>query len=106
RALAVDVGVAAGMPKRAQPARLPLNIYGTSGDWEIYSTPSRDARLKTAFKSLRSYISTKRSASSRRDLTAFKSLRDEAERFVEMYERGGDPHLTYVGKDMVSDMIA
>ncbi len=83
RALAVDVGIAAGMASRPQPPRLPDNIYGTSGDWEIYSTPSRDARLKTAFK----------------------SLRDEAARFVEMYERGGDPHLTYVGKDMVGDMI-
>jgi hypothetical protein len=84
RAMAVDVGIAAGMANRAQPPRLPENIYGTSGDWEIYSTPSRDARLKTAFK----------------------SLRDEVERFVVMYERGSDPHLTYVGKDMVGDMIA
>ena len=83
RAVAIDLSIAAGMEKRPEPARLPDNIYGTSGDWEIYSTPSRDARLKTAFK----------------------SLRDEAERFVEMYERGADPHLTYVGKDMVGDMI-
>jgi hypothetical protein len=48
RAVAVDVGIAAGMANRPQPPRLPDNIYGTSGDWEIYSTPSRDARLKTA----------------------------------------------------------
>jgi hypothetical protein len=84
RAAAVDLAVAAGMPARSEPERLPTNIYGTSGDWETYSTPSRDARLKTAFK----------------------SLRDEAQRFVEMYERGGDPHLIYLGSDMVADMIA
>ncbi len=42
---AVDIAIKAGMHLRPQPARLPLNIYGTEGDWEIYSTPSRDARL-------------------------------------------------------------
>ena len=30
---------------------LPPNIYGTDHmEWEIYSTPSRDARIKTAFR--------------------------------------------------------
>ena len=33
-------------PQAAQPDRLPNNIYGTDGDWETYSTPSRDARLE------------------------------------------------------------
>lgn len=50
---AVDIAVKAGMHQRPQPERLPLNIYGTDGDWETYSTPSRDARLKTAFRELR-----------------------------------------------------
>ncbi len=49
---AVDAGIAS----RPQPERLPVNIYGTEGDWETYSTPSRDARLKTAFKELRDEI--------------------------------------------------
>ena len=44
--------VAAGRPAKPgrNRSRLPPNIYGTEGDWETYSTPSRDARLKTAFK--------------------------------------------------------
>ena len=50
---AVNLAVKAGYPKRPQPAKLPHNIYATSGDWEIYSTPSRDARLKTSFEELR-----------------------------------------------------
>jgi len=84
RVLAVDVAVAAGIQKQSEPNRLPLNIYGTEGDWETFSSPSRDARLKTAFK----------------------ETRDSVERFVEMYERGGDPHLHYMGDDMVGEMIA
>lgn len=81
RAQAVDLAIAAGTQNRAEPSRLPPNIYGTSGDWETYSTPSRDARLKTSFK----------------------ELRDKAQRYVEMY-RSGDPHLVYSGGDLVADL--
>lgn len=35
---------------------LPSNIYGTDGAWESYSTPSRDARLKAAFRELHAFI--------------------------------------------------
>ncbi|MEI9992148.1 MAG: hypothetical protein WDM86_19180 [Rhizomicrobium sp.] len=83
REQAVEVALAAGLQNRAEPGRLPPNIYGTTGDWEVYSTPSRDARLKTAFK----------------------ELRDTVERFVTMYETG-DKHLSYAGNDLVGDLIA
>lgn len=56
RVAAVDFAIRAGIELRPQPDRLPNNIYGTEGDWEVYSTPSRDARLKTAFKELRDEI--------------------------------------------------
>jgi hypothetical protein len=50
RALFVNIAVDAGINRKAQPARLPDNIYGTAvWEWELYSTPSRDARIKTAF---------------------------------------------------------
>jgi formylglycine-generating enzyme required for sulfatase activity len=84
RAQAVDIAIQAGIENRGEPDRLPRNIYGTSGDWESFSTPSRDARLKTAFK----------------------ELRDKAERFVTMYERGDTRHLIYHGNDIVGDMLA
>jgi formylglycine-generating enzyme required for sulfatase activity len=84
RAQAVDIAIAAGIQNRQEPERLPRNIYGTSGDWETYSTPSRDARLKTAFK----------------------ELRDKAQRLVEMYENGDTRHLLYSGSDLVGDMLA
>ena len=83
RADAVTVALAAGLQNRAEPARLPVNIYGTDGDWEDYSTPSRDARLKTAFQ----------------------ELRDDAARFMALY-RAGDPRLQYTGRDLAGDMLA
>lgn len=83
RSDAVDLAVAAGIHKRGEPDRLPPNIYGTDGDWETYSTPSRDARLKTAFKEL--YDSTKR--------------------FLWMAEHK-DPKLAYKGTNLAADMLA
>jgi hypothetical protein len=83
RAEAVEAALAAGLQHRPQPERLPPNIYGTDGDWETWSTPSRDARLKTAFK----------------------NLRDTAERFVAM-ARAGDPRLTWRGTDLPADLLA
>jgi hypothetical protein len=82
RADAVNLAIAAGISRLPQPDRLPPNIYGTEGDWETYSTPSRDARLKTAFK----------------------ELRDMAERFIKM-AKAKDPHLHYAGKDLADDLL-
>lgn len=81
RAEAVEL--AAGIRGQPHPARLPANIYGTDGDWEIYSTPSRDARLKTAFR----------------------NLRDTAQRFVTLW-RARDPGLSYRGANLPADLLA
>ena len=83
RTEAVDEALGAGLQDRPQPERLPPNIYGTDGDWETYSTPSRDARLKTAFK----------------------NVRDTAERFIGM-ARVRDPRLAYRGENLAADMLA
>jgi len=81
RVFAVDEAIAAGMHTRPQPTQLPRNIYGTSGDWETYSTPSRDARLKTSFA----------------------ELRDEVVRFVDLVESGSD-RVSYHGSDIRADL--
>jgi hypothetical protein len=83
RVEAVDLARRGSISDRPEPSRLPSNIYGTDGDWETYSTPSRDARLKTAFKELRDY----------------------AERFMHMYATH-DPKLAYHGNDLAADMLA
>jgi hypothetical protein len=53
RKIAVDKAVTSRVHLRPHPKKLPPNIYGTYGDWEEYSTPSRDARLKVSFIELR-----------------------------------------------------
>jgi hypothetical protein len=83
RVQAVDLALAAGLDRRPEPERLPPNIYGTEGVWEIFSTPSRDARLKTAFK----------------------ETRDATVRFVTMY-RQHDPKLAYRGGNLAADLLA
>lgn len=50
RALAVEVAIQKGCHLKPHPGKLPYNIYGTDGIWEELSTPSRDARLKVAFR--------------------------------------------------------
>ena len=52
RVIAVNDALKAGMDKKDHPKKLPDNIYGTEGEWETYSTPSRDARLKASVKEL------------------------------------------------------
>lgn len=81
RVHAVDAAVTDRMHARPQPDRLPDNIYGTSGDWEVHSTPSRDARLRTAFK----------------------ELRDEVARFLEMAAAKSD-RINYQGNDLRRDL--
>ncbi|MCE9651402.1 MAG: hypothetical protein K8R18_17420 [Parvibaculum sp.] len=66
----------------APPAKLPRNIYGTDGVWELYSTPSRDARLKTAFK----------------------EMHDQITEFVRMKAMDA-PRLSYKGTDIAGDML-
>jgi hypothetical protein len=50
RAEAVNLCIEKGINSRPHPGALPWNIYGTDGVWEEFSTPSRDARLKVAFR--------------------------------------------------------
>jgi hypothetical protein len=83
RADAVNLALEAGLQNQNEPDRLPVNIYGSEGDWEDYSTPSRDARLKTAFK----------------------ELRDAAERFMTLYQ-AHDSRLVYQGTDLAQDMLS
>ncbi|MEM8988694.1 MAG: hypothetical protein AAGC95_18445, partial [Pseudomonadota bacterium] len=83
RSVAVDRAYEAGLHLRPHPGRLPPNIYGTYGDWEAYSTPSRDARLKNNFVELRRL----------------------AEDLVTRHAQG-DPSLSYEGADLPADLLA
>lgn len=50
REMAVNTSLANNLQNQGHPAILPSNIYGTDGDWESYSSPSRDARLKASIR--------------------------------------------------------
>ena len=79
---AVDIAIKTGIHRYPQPNRLPDNIYGTTGTWESYSTPSRDARLKTSFK----------------------ETFDLVQKLLDMQAQG-DPKLSYSGTDLAADML-
>ena len=50
RAQYVDLDIKDNISVKPHPSRLPDNIYGSANEeWEEYSTPSRDARIKAAF---------------------------------------------------------
>jgi hypothetical protein len=82
RAEAVDLAIQNRIHLKPQPGRLPQNIYGTEGEWEEYSTPSRDARLKTSYK----------------------ELRDQVQRFVEWHQ-AADKRIHYQGTDLLYDLL-
>jgi hypothetical protein len=81
RGQAVDTALATGIQNKSQPSNLPNNIYGTDGEWESFSTPSRDARLKTSFVELRTRV----------------------EEFVTLYKQG-NPRVVYQGANLAQDL--
>lgn len=82
RAAAVDVAIGAGISSQPHPERLPENIYGTYGDWETYSTPSRDAQLKVAFN----------------------DLVEQSKDFISKW-RNQDSGLVYAGADLAQELL-
>jgi hypothetical protein len=82
RKQAVAIAVEQRINLMPAPERLPANIYGTDGVWELYSTPSRDARLKTAFK----------------------EMYDQMTEFIRMKATNA-PRLRYQGTDLPGDLL-
>ncbi|MEC7276766.1 MAG: hypothetical protein VXV96_10635 [Bdellovibrionota bacterium] len=84
---AVNKAVSSGMINKSAPDNLPENIYGTHGDWETYSTPSRDARLKASvreiYNSINEYLYPSADSSFEIDYNGFDLQRDLARIFKE-----------------------
>lgn len=53
----VQAAITAGLSVRPHPGELPSNIYGTTGEWEDFATPSRDARLRAAVREIYELVS-------------------------------------------------
>lgn len=84
RAQYVDLAIKDRIANKAHPGRLPDNIYGSENqEWEEYSTPSRDARIKTAFAAF------------------YKDIADMLDMWINR-----DPRIVYDGTNMKSDLLA
>lgn len=87
RVLAVNHAIRVGLPSDPHPKRLPPNIYGTGGHWEwhiweTYSSPSRDAHIKTELK----------------------NIVDVARSIIQRH-RNSDPLISYEGDGIAADML-
>lgn len=78
---AVSSAITHKISEKKHPRKLPKNIYGTSGEWEEFSTPSRDARFKALFLETQSMV----------------------RRYLKM-ERDGDVKISYDGDNLAYDM--
>jgi uncharacterized protein YgiM (DUF1202 family) len=57
RANSVQNAISAGINnKKIESIGWPRNIYGTDGEWESFSTPSRDARLKASIREIQNFV--------------------------------------------------
>ncbi|MCI5146913.1 MAG: hypothetical protein D3923_15670 [Candidatus Electrothrix sp. AR3] len=57
RVESVEAAVSRNIHRKPHPSSLPANIYGAEGEWEAYSTPARDARLKAQVREIFNFIS-------------------------------------------------
>jgi hypothetical protein len=82
RASSVQAAIDKNIQKLDHPAQLPTNIYGADGDWESYSTPGGDLRIRQQAVSL---------------ITNAKSY------LTKLQSR--DPHFSYQGSNLKADLI-
>ncbi|MNK38596.1 hypothetical protein D3C87_571890 [compost metagenome] len=82
RVVAVNTAIKSGVANKEHPVRLPMNIYGSQGEWEDYASPARDARLKVSYM----------------DLLA------QAKQLLERW-KARDPSLVYNGGNLAADLL-
>lgn len=56
RSAAVETALEKQIHLQAHPTHLPPNLFGSEGDWENYSTPGRDTRLRATFLHLKKNV--------------------------------------------------
>ncbi|GIL16927.1 MAG: hypothetical protein BroJett040_06780 [Oligoflexia bacterium] len=68
--------------RQPHPDKLPDNIYGASGDWETYSTPGGDLRIRS------------------KALDVITAMREYISKWINR-----DPYLDYQGKNLKFDLL-
>lgn len=102
---AVDRAIDAGIAAQDHPSELPYNIYGTVGDWETYSTPGRDARLKAGFRALYEFVETSIELADA-GLSDFDGSSEElVDAFLERWRSMSDADCAMVYENSVGDHV-
>lgn len=83
RANTVNLAVSEGIQNKPHPGNLPDNIFDADGDWELYATPARDARLREAFAQTYRHIAG----------------------MIDLWVKR-DPRIAYEGTDLRADLLA
>lgn len=81
RAHSVARAASSGVSLKPHPEKLPENIFGTSGEWEAFSTPARDARIKAFLREM------------------IKNLKLNYSRF-----KSGDPLIAFSGSNLLEEL--
>lgn len=82
RTRSVQTAIDSGLHNRSHPTNLPRNIYGADGEWEAYSTPGRDLRIR------------------KRVLDLIDDAKDYMTKVISK-----DPFYTYQGDNLKRDLI-
>ncbi len=71
RVYSVQKTVKAGLASQPHPGSLPPNIFQAKGDWEEYSTPGGDMRIRSGFIGLRKLVSESLAAVSQKNSSKY-----------------------------------
>ena len=82
RTRSVQIAIDDKLQQKDHPANLPLNIYGADGEWESYSTPGRDLRIRN------------------RALDIVENAKEYMGKW-----KAQDPYFDYQGQNLKKDMI-
>lgn len=76
----VEVALKNGLHRRPHPTTIPQNIFGSSGDWENFSTPGRDTRLRISIVELSKSLNQRYSEWLRGDFSDMEYSGDDLKR--------------------------
>lgn len=102
RVRSVESARTEGIYRKPHPAKLPFNIYVTDGDWETYSSPSRDAVIRILFSTLvtktKEWVQIAKSSRSALDYSGTNLAKDLLNIYQEETERCGIIYYNSLGQ--------
>ncbi|CAN5494575.1 hypothetical protein BH23BAC4_BH23BAC4_05770 [soil metagenome] len=99
RVESVNAAVQAGIHRRTPPARLPRNLFSADGDWQSYSTPARDSRLRHGIANLRGQVNELVARRAEGDTLIASNGRDLVSTLLLTYEEEAACEIAYRATD-------